>query len=225
MYLLVKRAIDILLSLIAITLLSPILVVISLILSVTGEKEILYLQERVGFRNKRFKIWKFATMLKNSPNLGTGTLTLRNDPRVTKIGRFLRITKLNELPQLFNVLFGDMSLIGPRPLMPKDAERYSSEIRESIYNVKPGITGIGSVVFRDEELLVSSCEGDKIQFYADVIMPHKGALELWYQKNLSLRTDFLILFLTCWQIIVPSSKLVYKVFPDLPVLTTSLVSA
>lgn len=225
MYLVVKRIIDILVSFLAIVLLLPLFLVISLILSVTGEREIMFLQERVGFRNRKFKIWKFATMLKNSPNIGTGTLTLRNDPRVTTFGRILRMTKVNELPQLINVLKGDMSIIGPRPLMEKDAQRYSDSVRERIYDLKPGITGIGSVIFRDEELMVSEHQGDRVKFYADVIMPYKGALELWYQDHISFRTDMMILFLTAWQLFSPQSRLVQKFFPDLPQLQSKKTQA
>lgn len=216
MYSIIKRAFDIVFSLIAIIILFPILIIISLILLCSGENEILYLQERMGYMNKHFKIWKFATMLKNSPNIGTGSLTLRNDPRVTSIGKFLRITKLNELPQLINVLFGDMSFVGPRPLMVKDFERYSISIREKIYFAKPGITGVGSAVFRDEESLVSNSSVDPLEFYEKVIMPYKGSLELWYQQNISFKTDVLIIFLTAWNIIFSKSKLVYKVFKNLP---------
>lgn len=219
MYTLVKRAFDFVVALIVLLVLSPVFLVLTILLLCTGEHEVLYLQKRVGYKSRHFYIWKFATMLKNSPNIGTGSLTLRNDPRVTKLGRFLRITKINELPQVVNVLKGDMSLIGPRPLMPTDADRYHSDIRGRIYNIRPGITGIGSVVFRDEEQLVSAYKGDRFEFYSKVIMPHKGALEMWYQKNLSFKTDFLILFLTGWQILSPNSQMVYKVFPDIPVLT------
>ena len=104
MYLILKRIFDIILSSIAIILLSPILILIIIILKLTGEGEIFYLQERVGYKTKSFMIYKFATMVKNSPNIGTGDVTLRNDPRVTKAGKFLRESKLNELPQLFNIL-------------------------------------------------------------------------------------------------------------------------
>ena len=115
MYLIQKRIFDIFLSSIAITLLSPILILIIVILKLTGEGEIFYLQERVGYKTKSFMIYKFATMVKNSPNIGTGDVTLRNDPRVTKVGKYLRDSKLNELPQLFNIFMGDISIIGPRP--------------------------------------------------------------------------------------------------------------
>ena len=140
MYLILKRIIDIILSSIAIILLSPILILIIIILKLTGEGEIFYLQERVGYKTNSFMIYKFATMVKNSPNIGTGDVTLRNDPRVTNAGKFLRASKLNELPQLFNILMGDISVIGPRPLMRAGFNRYSLSFQNSVYNVKPGLT-------------------------------------------------------------------------------------
>src|SRR5690606_26719993 len=108
---------DIVFSFLALLLLSPLLIPIILLLKFTGEGEVFYLQKRMGFRNKEFYIWKFATMLKNSPNMGSGDVTTRNDPRVTPMGKFLRMSKINELPQLINILKGDMSFVGPRPLM------------------------------------------------------------------------------------------------------------
>lgn len=216
MYLFFKRFFDVVFSFIALLLLLPVFVIIIILLSFTGEKEVFYLQSRIGLNNKSFKIWKFATMLKNSPSIGTGTLTLRNDPRVTKLGKYLRITKINELPQIVNILKGDMSIVGPRPLMPKDVERYPEEIRNKIYNVKPGLTGIGSIVFRDEEFLVSNTKEDPIFFYKKIIMPYKGTLEIWYQSNNNMLLDFKIIFLTAWLVLFPHSKLINKVFKDLP---------
>ena len=117
-------------------------------------------------------IYKFATMVKNSPNIGTGDVTLRNDPRVTKAGKFLRESKLNELPQLFNIFMGDISVIGPRPLMRAGFNRYSLNFQNSVYNVKPGLTGIGSIIFRDEEELITEIKnngGDPWKFYKENI--------------------------------------------------------
>ena len=216
MYNFIKRITDVVLVLIALTILFPVFALVILVLSVTGEREIFYIQERVGFKNRIFYVYKFATMLKNSPNIGTGTLTLRNDPRVTIFGKYLRINKVNELPQIINVLRGEMSIVGPRPLLKIDVDRYPDEIREKIYNVKPGITGIGSLVFRDEELLVTNSKIDKKEFYKEFILPYKGALEMWYQKNANTITDFKIIFLTAWIIIFPKSKLISIVFPGLP---------
>jgi lipopolysaccharide/colanic/teichoic acid biosynthesis glycosyltransferase len=214
MYLIIKRFFDILFSFIALLILSPLLIPIMILLKLTGEHEIFYFQKRIGYKNREFNIWKFATMLKNSPNIGTGEVTLRNDPRVTPMGGFLRRTKINELPQVFNVLVGDMSIVGPRPLMRKSFELYTPEVQAVIYNTRPGITGIGSVIFRDEEKLVSESK-DMQATYRDIFR-YKGALELWYQQHISFYTDFMIIFLTAWQILFSESKLVYKVFPSLP---------
>ena len=123
-------------------------------------------------------------MLKNSMNMGTGSITLQNDPRVTKIGSFLRKTKINELPQIINILKGDISLVGPRPLVAKTFNAYNDEVQSKIYNVKPGLTGIGSIVFRDEESIISAVKDeDPHEFYKRVIAPYKGELEMWYQKH------------------------------------------
>ena len=194
----------------------PFFLPIIVLLRFTGEGEIFYFQKRIGLNNKYFYIWKFATMLKNSPNMGTGSITLRNDPRVTPIGKYLRKTKINELPQIMNVLIGDMSFVGPRPLVDKTFNAYPEEIQKVVYNVKPGLTGIGSVIFRDEEKLISESDLEPHEFYQKVIAPYKGALEMWYLENQSFLTDLKILFLTAWVIFFPHSSLPYKLFRDLP---------
>jgi len=216
MYLILKRIFDIILSSIAIILLSPFLILIIVILKLTGEGEVFYLQERVGYKTKSFMIYKFATMVKNSPNIGTGDVTLRNDTRVTKAGKFLRESKLNELPQLFNIFMGDISVIGPRPLMRAGFNRYSLSFQNSVYNVKPGLTGIGSIVFRDEERILTESELTPHECYKEIILPYKGELEMWYQNNYSLFLDLQLIFMTAWVILVPTSKLYEKWFKDLP---------
>lgn len=216
LYLAIKRFFDILVSLLVIIILSPLLIPIIIGLKLTGEGYIFYYQKRIGFRNKYFNIIKFATMLKDSPNMGTGLITLRNDPRVTPMGGFLRKTKINELPQVFNVLLGDMSIVGPRPLVDKTFNAYPEHIRYKVYNCKPGITGIGSVVFRDEEDLMSKTTMPPAEFYDKQIAPYKGELELWYQQKQSFWVDLMIIFLTVWVVLFPKSKLMYKVFKDLP---------
>ena len=145
-----KRIIDILLSLVALIILSPLLIPVCIGLLLTGEHYIFYFQKRIGYKNRDFYIWKFATMLKASPNLGTGLHTAKNDPRLMPLGGFLRKTKINELPQLINILIGDMSIIGPRPLVDKTFAPYPEHVKAVIYNVKPGLTGIGSIVFRED---------------------------------------------------------------------------
>ncbi len=216
MYKIFKRSFDIFFSLVAIIILLPIFIPIIILLLATGEHEVFFRQERVGYKNNIFKIWKFATMLKNSPNMGHGDVTVRKDPRITPIGRFLRQSKLNELPQLLNILTGDMSFVGPRPLMKVGFDRYSDEMKSKVYNAQPGLTGIGSIVFRDEELVITQSKLPPHECYRDIILPYKGAVEMWYQQHFSFYTDVMILFLTAWYVVFPSSGLVYKLFPSLP---------
>ena len=152
-------------------------------------------------------------------NMGTGSITLQNDFRVTSIGKFLRKTKINELPQIINILKCDISLVGPRPLVTKTFSAYTEEIQSKIYNVKPGLTGIGSIVFRDEESLISAVKDeDPHEFYKRVIAPYKGALEMWYQDHRSFLLDLQLIFLTAWVIIFPESKLYQRWFKNLPTL-------
>ena len=211
-----KRAVDFVVALVALIILALPLAIIIVALRFTGEGEVFYRQNRIGFHNETFGIWKFATMLKDSPNIGTGSLTVRGDPRVTRVGRVLRATKINELPQLINVLTGQMSFVGPRPQMKVDFDIYPEHVRDSIYLVPPGVTGIGSIVFRDEEALLSQPGVEPRSFYEEKIAPYKGALEMWYLDHRSLRTDFRLMLLTVWVVFRPESTMVYGSFPDLP---------
>jgi lipopolysaccharide/colanic/teichoic acid biosynthesis glycosyltransferase len=188
-------------------------------LKLTGEGYIWYFQERVGFKQKLFDIWKFATMLKDSPNMKGGLITTKRDPRLTPLGGFLRKSKINELPQIINIIKGDMSIVGPRPVMVKSFEQYPQDVQEVIYNVMPGLTGIGSIIFRDEEELITEVKesgGNTWDFYINKIYPFKGKVESWYQKNRSFFLDFSIIFITAWVIIFPNSDILYKLYPSIP---------
>jgi lipopolysaccharide/colanic/teichoic acid biosynthesis glycosyltransferase len=201
-------------------LLSPLLIPIVIGLKLTGEGYIFYKQERIGYKNKKFNILKFATMLLNSPNMAGGIMTTKKDPRITPMGGFLRKSKINELPQLFNILLGDMSFVGPRPVMQLSFDAYPEAVKEVIYNVKPGLTGIGSIVFRDEEELISNIKEkglDTWDFYSNKLYPFKGKLEIWYQSNQSFSTDFKIIVITAWVILNSNSTIVYKTFKSLPI--------
>ena len=211
-----KRFLDILLSGFAIIVLSPLLIPVIIILKLTGEHYIFYKQNRVGHNGKTFGLLKFATMLKDSPNIGTGDITTKNDPRVLPFGAVLRKTKINELPQLFNILLGDMSIIGPRPLTEKNFSYYSPEAKESISKLVPGLSGIGSVVFRDEEAIMAKMDMDYTECYQTYIAPYKGDLEIWYYHNHTIWIDFLIIFLTAWVVIFPASQFPYKCLKNLP---------
>ena len=211
MYLKIKRLFDVIFSIVGLLILLPFFIIIIILLSFTGEKEVFYLQERIGFKNSNFKIWKFATMLKNSMNMGTGNITLENDFRVTRLGKILRKTKINELPQLFNIFIGEISIVGPRPLVTRDFEAYPLDIQKTIYNVKPGLTGLGSIVFRDEEDIISSSNYENPHdFYKENIASKKGKLEMWYQKNCSFYVDLKIIFITAWVVIFPKSNIYMK---------------
>jgi lipopolysaccharide/colanic/teichoic acid biosynthesis glycosyltransferase len=219
MYIKIKRFFDALIALSALLVLSPLLIPILIGLKLTGEGYVFYLQERVGYKNGTFMIYKFATMLKDSPNLPGGIITTKADPRITPMGHFLRKSKINELPQLLNILVGDMSFVGPRPVMKKSFDQYPVEVQKVIYEVAPGLTGIGSIVFRDEEELISKEKDagrEPWDFYCEVIYPHKGKVERWYQKNISFFVDVKILFLTALVIIKPDSEMVYRFFSGLP---------
>ena len=210
-----QRVLDIILCSLALAILAPILLIIIVILRFSGEREVFYKQVRVGKNRHDFFVLKFATMLKNSPNIGTGTITLKNDPRVLPFGRVLRKTKLNEIPQLVNVLKGDMSLIGPRPQTHRCFNAFDSQSQKVISTVRPGLSGIGSVIFRDEELILDYAD-DGIHFYDNIIAPYKGALEQWYVKNYGAKLYFQLIFLTIVYVINPKSTLVWTLFPNLP---------
>jgi len=212
-----KRLLDLFIAFTAILLLLPLLLVVAIILRFTGEGEVFYHQERIGYRNSKFKIWKFASMLKNSLNMGTGSITLKNDFRVTNFGKFLRKTKINELPQIYNIIRGDLTLIGPRPVLEQDWKLYPDSILNRIYQIKPGLTGIGSIMFRDEESILSALKNEDYQeFYKNKIAPYKGKLEIWYQNNQSMSVDLKLIFLTALVIIFPANRLHEKFFQDLP---------
>ena len=212
----IKRIIDLFIATVALVLLSPLLLIVIIILKCTGEGEVFYLQKRLGFLNKKFNIIKFATMVKNSPNIGSGSLTLRGDPRVLPFGKFLRKSKINELPQIFNVIIGNMSIVGPRPQMQVDFDKFPVDKRNEIYKSKPGITGVGSIIFRDEEKWISNFEGDKHKFYKEKIAPYKAEVEIWYLQNRSVFIDFKLIFLTAWIIVFPNSNIVENVLKSLP---------
>jgi lipopolysaccharide/colanic/teichoic acid biosynthesis glycosyltransferase len=210
------RVFDILFSFTAMVLLLPFMIPIMIGLKLSGEHYVYYIQNRVGQGGRDFGVFKFATMLKNSPTLPGGVLTQKNDPRILPMGNFLRKTKINELPQLINILIGQMSFVGPRPQARRHYELYTRDVREKIDAVLPGLTGIGSVVFRDEEDLLNKVPGDRDQFHDTIIAPYKGRLEIWYTRHRHLFTYFALVFLTAWAIFNPRTSLWKKLFKDLP---------
>jgi lipopolysaccharide/colanic/teichoic acid biosynthesis glycosyltransferase len=209
------RLFDILFSGIAIIILLPFMIPIMIILKLTGEHYIFYGQTRVGRHGKDFKLLKFATMLKDSPNLPGGLMTQKNDPRMLPMGKFLRKTKINELPQLINIFIGQMSIIGYRPLVRKRWDYYPKENKRALYDAKPGLSGIGSIAFRNEEEMLQEVENGE-KFYEDVIAPYKSSLEVYYVNHRSMGMYFKLIFMTVWAVLKPSDRSWKNKFKDLP---------
>ena len=217
-----KRFLDVVLSFLALVVLSPFLLPVVVILRFTGEGEVFYIQERAGRGGNSFGLYKFATMLKNSPNIGAGEITVRGDPRVLPFGQLLRKTKLNELPQLWNIFIGDMSVVGPRPMVLNTYAHYPEEARQKLDTIRPGLTGIGSIIFRDEERYLADRD-EPMEFYREHIIPYKSDLELWFVENNTLWSYIKIIFVTAWVVVFPSSNMVDKAFDGIPSLPDSLI--
>jgi lipopolysaccharide/colanic/teichoic acid biosynthesis glycosyltransferase len=214
-----QRFFDVVFSTLALIVLAPLLIPVVIVLKFTGEGEIFFTQQRVGKDGKMFGLLKFATMLKDSPNLGTGTITVKGDPRVLPFGKFLRKTKINELPQLLNILKGDMSIIGPRPQDMRCFVVFDEKDQENIKKVRPGLSGIGSIIFRDEEEIMAREEiRDKEYFYDHIISPYKGKVESWYVENQSISLYFKLIWLTTKVVVFPNLEVNYaKLFDGFPV--------
>ncbi len=208
------RFFDILFSLVAIIILLPFMIPIMIGLLLTGEHYIFYSQMRVGRGGKEFPLLKFATMLKDSPNLPGGLFTMENDPRMLPMGKFLRKTKINELPQLLNILKGDISIIGYRPQTMSHYMMFPEEDRAILSKSTPGLSGIGSIVFRNEEEMLRKVP-DHESFYANVVSPYKSKLECWYVEHKSLGMYFKLIFMTALAVVKPDDDS-WKKLRDIP---------
>jgi lipopolysaccharide/colanic/teichoic acid biosynthesis glycosyltransferase len=211
----VKRLFDIVVSAIALLILAPFLIPVMIVLRFTGEGEVFYLQERIGRNNDAFMITKFATMLKNSPNIGSGEHTLQDDPRVLPFGRFLRKSKINELPQIWDIFVGKMSWVGPRPTTPRHHALYPAFYADVMTDHVPGLTGVGSIIFRDEESILSQAR-DFEHCYAHEIVPYKADVERWYKEHRTFLMDVTLMLITAWVVIEPRSEILRKLYPDIP---------
>jgi lipopolysaccharide/colanic/teichoic acid biosynthesis glycosyltransferase len=216
------RLFDILFSSLAIVVFSPILIIVIVILLLSGEHEVFYLQERMGKGFKSFHVFKFVTMKKNSEKMEGGDVTQKNDIRVLPIGKILRKSKLNELPQLFNILIGNMSVVGPRPLTPPQFYNYSDKQQKSISLMTPGLSGIGSLIFRDEEGIMDKIDNDNSFIHDKIITPYKGDLECWYYEKKNIFLYFKIILLTA-NSVFNSNKKFRDSFKGLPVPTGDLL--
>jgi lipopolysaccharide/colanic/teichoic acid biosynthesis glycosyltransferase len=196
-----KRIFDFILALIGLIIISPAFLVIAIVNKISA-KEVFFIQDRIGAGFKPFRMYKFATMVKNAHIVG-GTVTYNGDPRVTRLGAILRNTKLNELPQLINVLKGDMSFVGPRPLPLKEIAIYDDSIARRIYSIRPGVTGLGSLYFFNEEKLLSNDKHTAENFFKNTIVPQKADLELWYVDNRTFLFDLKVIIATLSLVFIP----------------------
>jgi FlaA1/EpsC-like NDP-sugar epimerase/lipopolysaccharide/colanic/teichoic acid biosynthesis glycosyltransferase len=187
-----KRFLDLIFAGLGILIVSPIMIIIAVLAKMTSRGPVLFRQVRVGLHGLPFTIYKFRTMVVDAESMGA-KISQQNDPRVTQLGHTLRITKLDELPQLFNVLKGEMSFVGPRPEVPKYVELYTDEQRQ-VLNVRPGIIGPAQIIGRNEEQMYDENSGDAEDFYITQIMPDKLKIDVHYAQNPSLGQDFKLLF-------------------------------
>lgn len=189
-----KRLFDIIFSCIGLVALFPVFLMISILIKIVDKNPVFFRGARIGRFGKPFKILKFRTMVVDAEKIGASS-TPENDLRITKIGRFLRKYKLDELPQLINVLKGEMSFVGPRPQVPWAVELYTDEEKRVLLSIRPGITDYASIKFHNEgEVLKGSADPDKD--YMDKIHPEKMRLAMEYAKNVSFKKDLEILFKT-----------------------------
>ena len=192
-----KRVFDIISSLMVLLIIFPLLILISILIKLDSKGQIFYYQKRIGLNGKEFNLYKFRTMKPGSDK--KGLLTVGNDSRITRVGSFLRKSKLDELPQLFNIITGDMSVVGPRPETPNYVELYNEEQRK-VLNIKPGLTDYASLEFINEnELLAKHDNPEKV--YIETIMPQKLRLNLKYIQDQNFLLDLKIIFRTIFKIL------------------------
>lgn len=189
----VKRIFDFLLSLFGIIILSPIFIIVSIAIKLDSKGSILFLQKRVGRYGKEFNIYKFRTMVTDAEKLGK-QITVGKDNRITRVGAFLRKFKIDELPQLFNVLKGDMSLVGPRPEVPKYVALYNEEQRK-VLDIRPGITDMASLRYKDENDILGKVDNPE-EYYINVIMKDKLNLNLEYIEKSNVFFDIYLIIKT-----------------------------
>jgi lipopolysaccharide/colanic/teichoic acid biosynthesis glycosyltransferase len=199
-----KRILDVTVAAVAILALSPILVLLAAAILVTSGRPVLFVQERIGMDGRPFRLLKLRTMLQDASN-GL-PITGAGDRRVTRLGRLLRASKLDELPQLVNVLLGHMSLVGPRPEVPRYVAHYSSDQRR-VLQARPGLTDPASILFRDEEALLGAVPDDaRERYYLETVLPRKLAMNLEYIDQASVTCDVRLILLTVKVVLRPTSR-------------------
>lgn len=201
----VKRFLDIIVSLVLLIILFPVFVVIAVAVVLDSGFPVFYRGERIGRDGRLFRIIKFRSMYVGSAQ--GPAITGKDDPRVTRVGKFLRKWKLDELPQFYNVLKGEMSLVGPRPEAPQYVEFYTDD-EKKVLSVRPGVTGVSQLLFRNEEEMLEGPDPER--FYLDVLMRQKLRCDLAYVNNQSLVFDLVLILLTLVAVVLPSAPGIKK---------------
>ncbi|MFI3165953.1 MAG: sugar transferase [Bacillota bacterium] len=202
----IKRIFDFLFALILLIIISPFVIIISIVVAITSGFPIFYRAQRGGYRGKPFKIMKFRSMVNGADKTGRDTTAL-NDDRITKIGKILRKTKMDEIPQLFNILFGNMSFIGPRPEILKYVENFS-DLELYITRVRPGITDFSSLEFINLDEVVGENNAD--EYFEKHVLKRKNELRVKYVAEVSAWTDIKLFFLTVYKVIEKVFKIIFK---------------
>ena len=202
----IKRVLDLILAVIFAVILAPIYLILALAVVVDTGLPVFYRAERGGYRHRPFRIFKFRSTVKNADKIGGGTTAL-NDSRITKVGNVLRKTKLDEIPQLFNIIKGDMSFIGPRPELLRYTSQYEGE-ELLIHRVRPGITDYSSIEFINLDEIVGGENADEM--YEKYVLKRKNELRVKYAKTVSFTTDFKLLFITIWDVLKKIGRFVFK---------------
>ncbi|MGO8673107.1 MAG: sugar transferase [Capsulimonadaceae bacterium] len=198
----VKRTFDLIVTPICVAILLPVYLIVAIAVATTSRGPLLYKQKRVGRDGRLFEIFKFRSMYHGADRNGPA-VTAADDSRITPVGRWLRKTKLDEIPQLFNVIRGDMSLVGPRPQVPQFVEHFDPELRDVVLGVRPGVTGPTAILFRNEEQLLAN-RPDRETYYIRTILPIKLEMDVEYVRTVSLRNDVRILLQT-GQVLIDSA--------------------
>lgn len=203
-----KRAFDFVASGILLTLLSAPLLAVAVVVKLTSAGRVFYVQRRVGLNGRYFNVFKFRTMVSDADRNGP-LCTAADDDRITRVGRFLRNNKIDEIPQLINVIRGEMSLVGPRPQVPRFVENFPPDLRDTVLSVRPGVTGPTQLHYRDEETLLQD-RADREAFYISELLPHKCQMDYDYVVNRSAGQDIAVLLKTAWVVIIGLMKRVSK---------------
>lgn len=202
----IKRIIDVVLAVVFAVILSPIYLILALAVVIDTGFPVFYRAQRGGYQNKPFRIFKYRSMVKNADQIGGGTTAL-NDSRITKVGNFLRKTKLDEIPQLFNIITGEMSFIGPRP----ELLRYTSQYKDEellIHRVRPGITDYSSIEFINLDEIVGGENADEM--YEEYVLKRKNELRVQYAKTVSFSTDAKLLFITVFDVLKKAFRFIFR---------------